>query len=143
MTEVLLALGPAVFYATAPSFQSLRVRAEGRWAAQERLSRPVAHQFLGPQSSTVTITGRMYPLRFGGSMEMIAALQEIARSGIRVPLISMAAGSFRGLSHGMWIVESVEDEREFFDQGVPRRLDFTVNVKEYGSDHNSSFGGLF
>lgn len=142
MSEVLLALGPAVFYATSPSFQNLKVRAEGRWAAQERLSRPVAHQFLGPQASSVTISGVMYPRRFGG-METIGTLQQVARSGQRVPLISMAAGSFRGLSHGMWLVESVDDDRSFFDGDIPRKLEFTVTVKEYGSDRSSKFGGLF
>lgn len=142
MSDVLLAIGPVAFYATAPSFNKLKTQSEARWASQPRLSRAPAHQFLGAGETTITIDGVLYPDRFGGP-EVVEALRVLCTSGAVLPLISLSAGSVVGVAHGGYYVASVSDEREYFDRGQPRKVTFTVTLKAYGADGASMLGGLF
>ncbi len=141
MTEVLLAVGPVLFFATAPSFQKLKTKTDARWASQPRLSRAPAHQFIGPGETTIDIDGVLYPHRFG-DFGTVESLRVLCTAGQVIPLISISTGAIIGVSHGDYYVASVGDEREYFDVGQPRKITFNVQLKAYGGD-NGVFGGLF
>ena len=141
MADVLVALGPFMFYATAPSFDKLKFQADFRWPAQERLARDVAHQFLGPGQRTVDLDGIMYPEAFGGD-GLLSAMHAAARVGSIYPLIAMSDGALSADVMGMWFISKLNNVRSFFGNNGARKIEFTIELKAYGED-NGFVGGLF
>src|ERR1035437_1907580 len=102
MSDVLLALGPFLFYATAPSFNKFKFQANFRWAPQMRLERKPAAQFLGPDFSQVHLTGVLYPEALGGG-SLLPSMQAAAGVGVPYPLIAMSDSSLQGDVMGLWV----------------------------------------
>jgi phage protein U len=138
--DVLLALGPFAFYATAPSFEKLKFAADFRWEGQKRLGREPAQQFLGPGERDVHIEGVMYPEAFGGA-ELLTAMHAAARSGAVYPLIAMSDAGFAGQVMGLWVVKNLENTRQYFGRNGARKIDFDIHLRSYGEDGIT--GGLF
>lgn len=141
MSDVLVSLGPFVFYATAPSFEKLRFEAQFRWPAQERLARDVAHQFLGPGERSVTLDGVMYPEAFGGA-DVLASMHSAARAGVVMPLISMSDNALAAEVMGLWFVSGLHNVRSHFGERGAKRIEFSIQLKAYGRD-GGFVGGLF
>jgi phage protein U len=141
MSDVLMSLGPFAFYATAPSFEKLRFEANFRWPAQERLASDVAHQFLGPGERAITLDGVMYPEAFGGA-GMLESMHATARVGTVYPLISMKDGALSGEVMGLWFISRLNNVRSSFGNSGARKIEFSIELKAYGSD-GSYLGGLF
>jgi phage protein U len=141
MSDVLLAMGPYLFYATAPSFEKLKFQAAFRLAEQPRLARDVAHQFLGPGARQVNLNGIMYPEAFGGA-ELLSAIHAGARAGIVFPLIAMSDASLTGDVMGMWQIHHIANTRTYFGVNGARKIEFELSLLAYGED-NGFIGGLF
>ena len=142
MSEVLLAYGPFLFFATAPSFERLKSTAAFRLAEQPRLGRDVAQQFLGPGTRTVSIDGVLYPEAFGGS-QLLPAMQAAARTGAAYPLIAMSDSGLGADVFGLWITEQIQNQREFFGSRGARKITFEITLKAYGEDGSGFGGGVF
>jgi phage protein U len=141
MSQVLLAVGPFQFYASAPSFEKLRFNAKFRWEPQKRLGRDPAMQFLGPDERTVDIDGVMYPEAFGGE-DLLTSMHSAARSGAIYPLISMGDAGFTGMVMGLWCIVDILNTRQFWGNNGPRRIEFNIVLKSYGEDGIAG-GALF
>jgi phage protein U len=139
MGEVLVALGPFLFFATAPSFEKLKFNAEFRVQPQNRLGRDVAQQFLGPGVRSVDLDGVMYPQEFGGE-GLLSGIHAAARAGAVLPLIAMSDAGLQGDVFGLWMVKHLQNTRSFFNNTGPRKIEFSIKLDAYGEDSGGLFG---
>jgi len=140
--EVLLVLGPFLFYATAPSFDKLKFSAKFRWAQQPRLERRPAAQFLGPDVNTVKLTGTIYPDALGGG-DLLPNMQAAAGGGVPFPLIAVSDSSLQGDVMGLWVIKEIDSVREFWGRNGARKISFDIGLETYGPDGGGFAGGLF
>ena len=132
-TEYMMALGEYRFSLTTAAYEEFTHSAEYRWAAQERLGRLPARQYLGPGSETVSLRGVLHPHYRGGMGQLDRMRTEAARGE---PL-RMTEGN--GRIWGDWVVTRVEETRRVFDaDGAPRRVEFRLELARYGEDRNQS-----
>ena len=140
-TENLMSLGEYRFGVSTAAFQELVHATEYRWAAQERLGRLPARQYLGPGEETITLRGVVHPFYKGGLGQLDSMRTEAGRGE---PL-RLTEGTGRVL--GTWVIERIEETRRVLDaDGAPRRIEFTLTLARYGDDENRSlqqivFGG--
>ena len=109
-----------------------------RWPEQERLGRAPALQHVGLSTAEITLDGVIYPGVMGG-------LQENLRKLRGLPLVEkhfqMVTGT--GQVCGFWAVPDVNDTRTvFLDNGLPRKVEFTLKLKYYGSDYQDGEGNV-
>ena len=128
-TEPLMTLGEYVFGVDSAAYDELRRSAEYRWAAQERLGRSPARQWLGPGEETVRLSGTIYPVRRRAEEELKALRAEAAKGE---PLrLMLGTGEILGL----WTIERIRETGSVFYQGgVPRKVEFEVELAWYGED---------
>jgi uncharacterized protein len=104
-----------------------------RWEAQNRIGRRPAMQFLGTGEETVSINGVIYPPQFG-SFDALEKMREEAMTG--TPR-SMVTGY--GRCYGLWCIKSIKDvQAPYWPGGMPRKVEFTLELTAYGPD---GFGG--
>ncbi len=129
MTNVLMLLGDFAFHLRTAAYDELKRVSSYRWAAQERIGRRPAQQFLGPGSGEVTLSGEILP-HFNGGFDQMDRLREGAGRG--KPLL-MVDG--RGNVWGDWCITQIEEtSRELYSDGAPRSISFTLTLVEYGPD---------
>ena len=128
-SEPLMTLGEYVFDVDSAAYDEMRRSAEYRWAAQERLGRSPARQWVGPGEETIRLSGAIYPIRRTAAEEL-NALRGQARKG--EPLrMTLGTGEILGL----WTVERIrETGSAFLPGGVPRKVEFEVELAWYGED---------
>ena len=97
----LATLGMFVFTRQTVPFQSLDRTSNWRHPTNAIVGAMPKSQFTGKESETVTISGR-FPLIDGATFEII----------------------------GFFVIENIQETRtEFFGDGAPRAIDFTMNLK--------------
>nr|DAN41976.1 MAG TPA: hypothetical protein [Caudoviricetes sp.] len=123
--SVLSALGVFVFTRQTVPYQSVDRTASWRHPTNSVVGAMPKAQFTGKDSETVTISGRLAPEITGGKLSL-AMLELMAESGAAFPLIDGA--DF--MIVGFFVIESIQETRtEFFGDGTPRLIDFTLNLK--------------
>lgn len=133
--EVLLTLGKYQFEMTTAAHDSLQRSKSYRWAAQQRLGREPASQFVGRGTETISLKGKIYP-HFHGGLEQIDKMREEADAGEPLSLVNG-----RGQNMGQWCIKSISDtEKQFIGPGIPRCIDFALTLEAYGPDSNTSGG---
>ena len=139
--EYMMALGEYRFSLTTAAYQEFTHSAEYRWAAQERLGRLPAQQYVGPGRETISLRGVLYP-RFRGGLGQLDRMRAEAGRGVS---LEMTEGS--GRVWGRWVITRVEETRRIFDpDGTPRKIEFRLELRRYGQEENRSqqqivFGG--
>ena len=120
---MMMTLGFFVFdLATAP-YQQLQRQTDWRHASQNRVGQRPVYQYLGPGEDAITLTGTLYPEITGGRVTL-DLIRVMAEQGKGWPLIE---GS--GRLYGFWAVTGVtETSSEFFRDGVPKKIEFTINL---------------
>ena len=132
MPEPLMTLGEYVFGVDTSAYSELQRTAEYRWAAQERLGRYPARQWLGPGEDTIELSGTIYPVRRRASEEL-DAMRDEARTGEPLRLM-LGTGEILGL----WVIERIQaEERAHLPGGVPRAVGFRLQLAYYGEDGGS------
>lgn len=129
MTKVMMMLGPYPFMLHTAAPQTVARRSEYRWEQQDRIGRKPARQFLGAGSDEITLSGEILP-HFAGGYGQLGAMRLLAGRGKPLLLVS-------GLGDvlGDWVITSVEEEgSEFFADGAPGAVAFTMTIAEYGAD---------
>lgn len=122
-------LGPYPFMLDTAAPQTIARRAEYRWEQQDRIGRKPARQFLGAGSDEITLSGEILP-HFAGGYGQIDAMRLLAGRGKPLLLISG-----RGDVLGDWVITGIEDEgSEFYADGAPGVVSFTMTIAEYGGD---------
>ena len=129
LSVVMMALGAFRFGVNRANYQSFTRSASWRWEPQDRLGRNPALQFLGPGTDEITLQGVIYP-HFRGGLRQVELMRFVANAG--QPLILVDG---LGWVWDRWVITSVEETKTLFlADGAPRKIEFSVGLKAYGSD---------
>lgn len=132
MRTYMARLGAFNFGIETAAFRELRRVSSYRWEGKNRIGRKPAQQHLGDGADTITLAGVIYP-HYRGGLGQIEALRAQAASGEPLPLVY--AFESVGQYCGLWCVTSIEESRAvLFDNGTPRRIDFSLSLTQYGED---------
>ena len=134
--ETLLSLGSYQFSMSTAAHDKLTRSSSYKWKAQDRLGRDPAQQFLGKGTEKIKLDGTIYP-HFRGGLDQIKKLREEADEGKPLTLVDG-----RGNNLGKFCVKSInETESAYTGPGLPRRIDFSLDLESYGDDAGNNGGG--
>lgn len=134
---MMMVLGLYVFMLRTVPYQELQYQRSWRHATNNRVNRRPTTQFLGPDNDSLTLSGVLLPEVTGGALSLMA-LELMAELGKAWPLIE---GS--GTIYGMFVIESLSQTKaEFFSNGLPRRIEFTLTLKRVDESLFDMFGNL-
>jgi len=124
-------IGPFPCWVENAPLESLDRSTNYRWPSQARLTRPNALQFVGAGDDTVTVNGYIHPHepKCGGKATL-DGLRALANAGVPYMVITGSGYVFGKFS----ITDIQENWKNPLDDMRPRRVDFTVTLKHYGSD---------
>ncbi len=132
MRTYLARLGGFQFGIDTAAFQELQRVSTYRWEAKNRIGRKPAQQNVGQGADTINLQGVIYP-HYRGGLGQIDAMRQQAASGEPMPLIY--AFDTVGQFCGQWCVTSIDETRTvFFENGTPRKIEFSLSLVEYGED---------
>lgn len=151
---VLMSLGSILFYRPylgqdGLGFETVSRKQAATLPAQQRLSRDNAIQFTGPGEETITIHGRAFPYHFGG-VSTLQSLGDALRAGQPLMLMQFNAnlsnsttvsvgGYYDGTRVGNYMIRELNKESVLFtSDGVPMKIDFTLDLVLYGDDLNTN-----
>lgn len=121
----LASLGLFVFMQRTIPFQSLSRESSWRHPTNSVIGLMPKTQFIGKESETITISGRLAPEVTGGRVS-IKLLELMADLGDAYPLIDGATFALMGY----FVIEKISEERtELFGDGAPRLIDFSMTLK--------------
>ena len=133
--EVLLTLGNYQFGMSTAAHESLARTKAYRWVTQYRLGREPASQYVGPGQQTISLKGTIYP-HFRGGLGQIDNMKTEADVGEPLTLVDGL-----GYNLGRWVIKKITDtESNYVGEGLPRRVDFSLDLEAYGEDLNSGGG---
>jgi len=122
----MMRLGSYKFCIYTAAYQELNRTTNYKWGEQAVFGDWDNLQFLGPSEDTQSLTGVVYP-EFKGGTGQIDELRALAATGIPQLLISGT-----GKILGYWVINSItEGQTKFAAFGVPRRQEFTINMRKY------------
>lgn len=139
---MMMSLGFFVFERRTTPYQAMEHQKSWRHPDNARVGARPTSQFTGVDNEFITLTGELRPEVTGGQASL-NELTKMADKGESYPLID---GS--GSSYGYFaIVDFSESKADFFKDGKPRSISFTMKLKrtddaERDTLTNSSFGGL-
>lgn len=137
MNGVMLILGGFPFMLSTAPFQTLARQSGWEWPEQKRIGTTPALQYTGKQAESITLSGMLCP-ELTGDRSTLSALRLLANTGKPLPLI---AGT--GLFLGIWVIEDISTtEENFFWDGVPRKMDFTIKLKKYAEGYGALTSAL-
>ena len=132
----MMRLGSYKFCIYTAAYQELNRTTNYKWGEQAVFGDWDNLQFLGPGEDTQSLTGVVYP-EFKGGTGQIDELRSLAATGVPQLLISGT-----GKILGYWVINSItEGQTKFAAFGVPRRQEFTINMRKY-SDSAARLGLL-
>ena len=121
---VQLILGYFVFSLRTLAYQSLQQQMSWRHASTPRVRARPVHQFLGPDDETINLEGTLLA-EFAGSRLSLDLLKAMAETGQAWPLIQ---GD--GTIYGHYLITNINTTGTLhFQDGTPRKIDFTLNLK--------------
>ena len=120
---MMAALGQFTFALNTLAFQELRRSTSWRHPSNARVGARPARQYVGPGDETITLSGVQAP-EFAGRREALSDLRAMADQGSAYALVNGAGENF-----GAWVIESMDETGTLFvREGVPRRVEFTINL---------------
>lgn len=138
MAGYMAKLGGFVFGLNTAGFQQLDRRSSHDWAEQKRIGRKPAMQSTGPGADTISLQGVIYP-HFRGGLGQVGAMR--AMQGSAEPLALIYAFESAGQYCGRWCIKEISEGRTvFFSNGAPRKIEFSLELVEYGEDADYSPG---
>lgn len=133
---VAMALGPFAFESLGFGYDGVGRRVQTPWAEVKVAQTLDRQQWLGPTSEEVTIKGVLFPEEFGGQASLDGIISA-AMSGM--PLMLVSGSKAQGLIHGLFSVQSIDEDRSFHDAaGTPRKNSYTITLKRMS---DASIGG--
>lgn len=144
----MLILGPVIFQLGTAAYQTFQRSTRFNWVELPRLNpgtTPLlkkisatgpAAQFINLGDDTIHLEGVIY-LQLTGSQLFISFMRLTASLGLPLPLIG-CDGSILGL----WIIERIDQTNSIFTaRGIPRKVEFKLDLKRYYPDISSTIGG--
>ena len=133
---MMAALGQFTFALNTLAFQELRRSTSWRHPSNPRVGARPARQFVGLGDETITLTGLQAP-EFMGDRKALDRLRAMADKGSAYALVNGA-----GENCGAWVIENLEETGTLFvREGVPRRVEFTINLARVDDDLADPAGG--
>lgn len=130
-----MTLGGFQFGLTTAAHDQLQRQSSYRWEKQDRLGREPAMQFLGAGEDKVTLSGVIYP-HFRGGLGQLNTMREMAGEGEPLQLIDGMGNVL-----GRYCIASVQEgQAVYLGPGIPRRIDFTLELTRYGEDQFNGGG---
>jgi phage protein U len=124
-----------VFSLSTAAYQELQRQTEWRHASNSRVGAAPARQFVGRGDDTITLPGVILP-ELAGSALSLDALRLMANTGKAWPMVE---GS--GRIYGLWVIDGLSETKTlFFRDGMPRRIEFTINLKRIDDDRIDLLG---
>ena len=134
---MMMTLGMFVFGLPTLAYQELQRTTEWRHASTSRIGTNPASQFLGRGEDTITLPGTLLPGLVGSPLSL-DVLRKMADTGKAWPLIGGT-----GRIYGTWVVTSIsETQQVFFEDGTPRRYEFTISLKRIDDGRIDMLGSL-
>lgn len=134
---MMMTLGMFVFTLKTVPYQELQYQKAWRHAANNRVGKRPTLQFIGPDTDTITLSGALMPAITGGNLSLLA-LETMAETGKGWPLIE---GS--GTIYGMFVISELNRTKsEFFSDGAPRKIEFTITLKRVDESLSEMLGDL-
>lgn len=123
---MMLVLGMFVFERRTLPFQTLKRSSSYSYAKNSRVGIRDSYQFVGEGEESITVGGTLYPELTGGTLSC-AMLRQMAGLGYPWPLLD---GS--GMIYGLYVITNVEENgSEYFPDGTPRKIDFTLKLERF------------
>lgn len=134
---MMMTLGMFVFGLPTLAYQELQRTTEWRHSSTSRIGTNPASQFLGRGEDTITLPGTLLPGLVGSPLSL-DVLRKMADTGKAWPLIGGT-----GRIYGTWVITSIsETQQVFFEDGTPRRYDFTISLKRIDDGRIDMLGTL-
>lgn len=132
---MLMCLGQFVWGINTLAYQQLQRQNNYRWAANNRVRRRPARQYVGPGDDTITLSGWISP-ELCGDRTSLDQLRVMAEAG--TPYVMVDA---TGTVYGLWVIESISETSTIFRiDGQPRRIEFTVTIARVDDDRIDQVG---
>jgi phage protein U len=127
--KVSMMLGPFGSEAIGFGYDGVGRRLQTPWADIAVAQAFNQQQWTGPTSEEVTIKGVLFPEEFGGQSQLDGV---IAAAGGGMALMLVSGDAVEGIIHGMFTVQSVDEDRSFHTaHGGPRRNAYAITLKRY------------
>lgn len=134
---MMMALGNFIFSLHTLAYQELQRQTDYRHATSSRVSAAPARQFVGKGDDSITLPGWLAP-ELAGTPSSLDVLRYMAGTGGAWPLIE---GS--GRIYGLWVIESISETKTlFFQDGTPRRVEFSIALKRVDDDTGRELLGV-
>lgn len=136
----MMIFGVFPFSISTASYDQLQRSTNYQWASQSRLGSTKgkrlgiggpAYQFIGPGDESLSLNGTIFPQYKGITSRLsLNALRLQASTGLPLPLVTTG-----GLLIGRYITESIQEtDSLFFNDGAPKKIEFTLSLKRYNED---------
>ncbi|MEW5715085.1 phage tail protein [Pseudomonas sp. SB113] len=134
---MMMTLGMFVFGLPTLAYQELQRTTEWRHSSTSRIGTNPASQFLGRGEDTISLPGTLMPGLVGSPLSL-DVLRKMADTGKAWPLIGGT-----GRIYGTWVITSIsETQQVFFEDGTPRRYEFTISLKRIDDGRIDMLGSL-
>lgn len=134
---MMMALGMFTFGLPTIAYQELQRTTEWRHGSTSRIGTNPASQFLGRGEDTITLPGTLLPGLVGSPLSL-DTLRLMADTGKAWPLVGGTGKIF-----GAWAITSISETQQiFFEDGTPRRYEFTINLKRIDDGRTDMLGSL-
>ncbi|MDH2369486.1 phage tail protein [Providencia rettgeri] len=131
------ALGLFVFQLNTTPYQMMQISQKYRYGVNNRVGKRPAVQFIGLDNDDITLSGTLLPSLTGGRLSLLV-LEQMAATGRAWSLIDGT-----GNIYGMYVIEEItQSKSEFFVDGAPRKIDFTLKLKRTDESLSEMLGDL-
>ncbi len=111
---------------------------EARLAPQDLIGRPPPVQWLGPSAGSAQLHGLILP-EYRGGLGQIEAMHAATADGQPRVLVSGYGAYF-----GLFFIKKVSEKRRFLTPGgLPRKIEFQLDLLQTDEGGETSFFGLF
>lgn len=133
--QILMTLGGFQFEINTAAHEQMQRQNAYRWEKQDRLGREPAMQFIGKGEEKISLNGTIYP-HFRGGLGQINSMRRMAEDGEPLQLIDGLGNVF-----GRYCILQVQEtQTTFLGPGIPRRMDFSLELSRYGEDQFNGGG---
>ncbi|MEZ2680095.1 phage tail protein [Providencia rettgeri] len=131
------ALGLFVFQLNTTPYQMMQINQKYRYGVNNRVGKRPTVQFIGLDNDDITLSGTLLPSLTGGRLSLLV-LEQMAETGRAWSLIDGT-----GNIYGMYVIEEItQSKSEFFVDGAPRKIDFTLKLKRTDESLSEMLGDL-
>lgn len=139
----MMQLGKYKFSVGRAAFDSLSFNTDYRWKNQESQtgSNSPAMQFVGVGEQTLKLTGTIYPQLVEDGLTQVDQMREEAATTkpLKLTYVKSSGKSDASVGRvlGNWVIMSISEDRTLFlNDGIPREINFTMELQRY--DKHSS-----